>query len=236
VRTTEAIPNATSIWSRWRERRRTTAAPARASARFAPPLRLHIGCGDKHLDGWVNVDPQALPRVDVVADVTRGLEFRDVDAIYAEHFLEHLPLAAALDFLVEAHRCLRPDAWMRLSTPNLDWVWLTHYRPELPASEKVTMALRANRAFHGWGHQFLWNRELLGAGLSACGFTDVRWCRYGSSEHAVFQGIERHERSGDVESLPHVLIVEAKKGESRDALREELREMVHDEFLAHLDG
>ena len=51
MRTTEAIPNATSIWSRWRERRRTTAAPARASARFAPPLRLHIGCGDKHLDG-----------------------------------------------------------------------------------------------------------------------------------------------------------------------------------------
>jgi len=222
-----------SLWSRWRARKR--AQPAHL-VRAASPARLHVGCGDKHLAGWVNVDAQALPGVDVVADVTHGLDFTDVEAIYAEHFLEHLALGAALDFLLEAHRCLRADGWLRLSTPNLDWVWMTHYHPELGGDEKMTMALRANRAFHGWGHQFLWNRELLGAALGAAGFTSLRWCRYGSSDLPVFAGIEGHERYDDAEDLPHVLIVEARKGPPRDALRHELRETIRREFLAHLAG
>ena len=45
------------------------------SASTAAPLLLHVGCGPERLDGWVNVDIQQLPSVDVVADVTQGLPF-----------------------------------------------------------------------------------------------------------------------------------------------------------------
>ena len=45
--------------------------------------RLHVGCGRARLEGWVNIDMQDLPGVDVVADVTGGLEFRDCEAVYA---------------------------------------------------------------------------------------------------------------------------------------------------------
>src|SRR5262245_29143494 len=132
--------------------------------RLRPPrriARLHIGCGREHLGGWTNVDLEAYRGVDVVADVTRGLRFRDVEAIYAEHFLENLPVERAVAFLLEAHRVLTPGGQIRLSTPNLDWVWVTHYRLDVPAGEKVELGIRANRAFRAWGHRFVWNRELL---------------------------------------------------------------------------
>jgi predicted SAM-dependent methyltransferase len=200
------------------------------------PVRLHIGAGDKRLDGWVNVDLKRLPGVDVVADVTKGLRFENVEAIFAEHFLEHLFITDALSFLLESHRVLAPTGRLRLSTPNLDWVWLTHYRLDAPGDEKLLQAVRLNRAFRAWGHQFVWNPEILAAALRACGFVDLVWCRYGESEHEVFRGLERHETYGDSPELPHVLIAEASKGEPQPELLASLRAQLHDEFLIHLPG
>jgi len=184
--------------------------------------RLHIGSGRARLEGWVNVDVQALPGVDVVADVTKGLQFSAAEAIFAEHFLEHLAITDAISFLLESHRVLGDGGWLRLSTPNLDWVWATHYRLDAGAEEKRDSALRLNRAFHGWRHQFLWNREMLGQALAATGFEPVRWCRYGESENPLFQGIERHET------------YEARKSPPRPDLLKSFRALVQREFLDHM--
>ena len=198
--------------------------------------RLHVGCGRERLEGWVNVDNQDLPGVDVVADVTGGLEFSDCTAVYAEHFLEHLRVDQAIDFLAESHRVLGDDGLIRLSTPNLDWVWITHYRLEAEPDEKTSMAIGLNRAFHGWEHQFLWNREILGEALAAVGFVDVEWCRYRESRYEMFRGIERHETYQDTPELPHVLIVEAKRGPARPEALAALRERLARDFLSHMKG
>jgi len=216
-----------------RLRRRVRRAARRAAG--DGPVRLHVGAGRSPLAGWVNLDVQDLPGIDVVADVTRGLGFDDVEAIFAEHFLEHLPLDEAIDFLVECHRALRPGAWLRLSTPNLEWVWITHYDLAAPDAAKERMALGANRAFHGWRHRFLWNRPFLGRALRSCGFEEVRWCRWGRSELPLFDGLERHETYADTDEHPHVLIVEARKGEPRPAELAALRALCEAEFLGHLD-
>jgi predicted SAM-dependent methyltransferase len=196
--------------------------------------KLHIGSGDRRLEGWINVDLLPLPGVDVVADVTEGLHFSGVEAIFAEHFLEHLRLNKAIDFLVEAHRVLEPGAWMRLSTPNLDWVWLTQYELKAEPDAKIDFALRLNRGFHAWGHQFLWNRDFLERALLAAGFSDLTWCAYGSSPRPLFNGIERHETYDDSPDIPHVLIVEARKAEPRPEALAELRELTQEIFLNHL--
>jgi predicted SAM-dependent methyltransferase len=207
--------------------------------RQAPPLpenRLHLGSGRERLEGWINVDMQAIPGVDVIADVTRGLPYREVEAIYAEHFLEHLPVDAAVGFLLEAHRVLAEGGWLRLSTPNLDWVWSTHYRLDGPAELKRQAALVLNRAFRGWEHQFLWNREMLEEALLACGFVDTRWCRWGESELPVFRGIERHEVYVDEETLPHVIIAEARRASPQPERLERFRKLLVQEFLGHMRG
>lgn len=197
-------------------------------------LLLHVGCGRERLEGWVNIDLQPLPGVDVVADVTTDLDFEDVSAVYAEHLLEHLELDGALRFLLLVHRALKEGAWLRLSTPNLDWVWSTHYRLEGSQEERRHMALRLNRAFHGWHHRFVWNEEFLHKALTACGFVDLRWCTYGQSEIELFKGIERHETYDDVPQLPHVLIVEGRKGPPQPEELRQLQDLVEREFLTHV--
>src|SRR5437016_2706603 len=116
-------------------------------------LRLHIGCGPLRLDGWINVDNQTYPGVDQVLDVTQGLPFDDLSFIFAEHFIEHLAYASALALMRECRRVLRDDGVLRLSTPNLDWVWITHYKLDVDDPLKVQACFALNRAFHGWGHQ-----------------------------------------------------------------------------------
>lgn len=173
-------------------------------------MRLHIGCGQQAIPGWINIDNQALPGVDRVLDVRQGLPFRGVSAIYAEHFLEHLALDDGLGFLKDCRRALAPAGVLRLSTPNLDWVYATHYRTSpSSAEETVHDCFQLNRAFHGWGHQFLYNRATLEAALKAAGFATIGFHAYGQSDVADLSGIERHETWQDTPDLPHVLIAEA---------------------------
>src|SRR5512133_1967212 len=101
-------------------------------------MKLHLGSGPHHIDGWVNIDNQAYAGVDSVLDVTREFPFEDVSFVFAEHFIEQ-----------------RDDGVLRLSTPDLDWVWASHYRRVLNDEEQVLGCFALNRAFRGWGHQFL---------------------------------------------------------------------------------
>lgn len=171
--------------------------------------KLHLGCGPLALPGWVNIDNTRYPGVDKVLDLRKGLPFKDVSFVFAEHFIEHLAYDDALSLMREARRVLRDDGVLRLSTPNLDWVWVTHYRLDAPEEQQVAACFYLNRAFHGWGHQFLYNERTLAATLGDAGFANVKRVAYGESEHAELRNLERHEKSADYGELSHILIVEA---------------------------
>lgn len=72
--------------------------------------RLNLGCGSTPKEGFINIDSRALPGVDLVRDVLRGLPFDDnsVDSIYSENFLEHLPQSECIWMMNEMHRVLKP--------------------------------------------------------------------------------------------------------------------------------
>lgn len=171
--------------------------------------KLHLGCGPLALPGWINIDNQPYPGVDRVLDLREGLPFSNASYIFAEHFLEHIPYDAALKLLAECRRALSDDGVLRLSTPNLSWVWVTHYSLDFDDANFARACFELNRAFRGWGHQFLYNETTLRASLLEVGFGEVRFCRYGESEHAELRGLERHPPSPDWGPLQHVLIAEA---------------------------
>jgi predicted SAM-dependent methyltransferase len=171
--------------------------------------KLHLGCGPLALPGWVNIDNQRYPGVDKVLDLRKGLPYKDVSFVFAEHFIEHLAYDDALKLMRESRRVLRDDGVLRLSTPNLDWVWVTHYRLDAAEDQQVAACFYLNRAFRGWGHQFLYNERTLTATLRDAGFANVKRVAYGESEHPELRGLERHEKSTDYGELSHILIVEA---------------------------
>jgi SAM-dependent methyltransferase len=103
------------------------------------PLLLNLGCGRRACAGWVNVDRSLRGSVLRIAplakvlgernppgylhhDLRRGIPCRDgaADAVYASHLLEHLPRAAAVGFLADAHRALRPGGVLRIVVPDLE--------------------------------------------------------------------------------------------------------------------
>jgi predicted SAM-dependent methyltransferase len=180
--------------------------------------RLHLGSGTVALPGWLNVDNQPYPGVDRVLDVTKELPFRGVQYIFAEHFIEHLRYEDARVLLAECRHALRRDGVLRLSTPNLDWVWASHYRRELTPDLEVLACFGMNRAFRGWGHQFVWNEPTLTSALRDAGFRQMVRRGYGESEHEALRGIEHHEQNEDWEGHSHILIMEAALGSRLSAV------------------
>lgn len=221
-------------WSRSREPVRRT----RRGGKAIEVRRLHVGCGTEILEGWCNVDIQDLPGVDVVVDVTREFPFRDIEYIFSEHFIEHLGFEAAVRFLQDCLRSLRPGGVLRLTTPNLDWVWSTHYSLNAGGEEKHRQTYMLNRAFYAWGHRFLFSPQLLESLLRAVGFAQVCRQTYGESSHADLRGIERHQEYGGSPELPDLLVYEAVKAEGQpppaEPTLDELLASAQTEFLGHL--
>jgi SAM-dependent methyltransferase len=97
---------------------------AGATAPAQGPLRLNLGCGDKILPGYVNVDvaeSRAGRRPDVLCDLHRLTPFADasVDEILSVHVVEHFWRWEVLDVLREWVRVLKPGGRMILECPNL---------------------------------------------------------------------------------------------------------------------
>lgn len=104
--------------------------PETASAEL---LKLHLGCGYRRQDGWVNADLYPTPATDVTFDACARWPFADavVGYCYASHVLEHLPDPKA--FFREAWRVLQPHGSMLLRLPygghRSAWWDLEHLRP-----------------------------------------------------------------------------------------------------------
>lgn len=91
------------------------------------PLRLHIGCGERLLPGWVNADCVARkPGVLTDLDLT-ALPYPDhsVEEILAEHVLEHLSFAEEALVWPEMARVLRLGGTLTLEVPDFEWVCAT---------------------------------------------------------------------------------------------------------------
>jgi predicted SAM-dependent methyltransferase len=184
---------------------------------------------------WWNVDIRAFKGVDEVADVTAPWPWHDLEYVYGEHFLEHLALDQAVSFLAQARDRLRPGGRIRLSTPGLEWVWHTHFTAEGSTAKTLEDTYRVNRAFHGWGHQFLYSRPFLEHVLTSTGLVDVRFFAYGESDDANLRNLERHGTYEIVDGWPNVWNVEATRpAEDGGARSGELEEEIEREFVRYV--
>ena len=200
--------------------------------------RVHVGSGPMHRPDWWNVDIRAFPgAVDEIVDAAEPWPWRGLEFVYGEHFLEHLAPDAAIRFVREAARALAPGGVLRLSTPSLEHVWVTHFHPtrDRPKEIAIRETYAANRAFHGWGHRFLYSREMLERVLADSGFTDITFHGFGESDREALRGLEWHAGGEAVaDGWPAVWIVEGAAADSRPDAPDLLLAEVESEFQRHV--
>ena len=99
---------------------------ARGIHQSGDPLRLHLGCGETRLDGYVNIDyPQKHHNVmstkaDFSIDLTQlNFEEEVVDEIRLHHVFEHFSRVTALALLIRWHNWLKVGGKLHIETPDI---------------------------------------------------------------------------------------------------------------------
>ena len=81
--------------------------------------KLHLGCGERYLSGYIHVDINKLDHVDIVTSVDNLDMFEDnsIDEIYSSHVLEYFDKFESLDVLSEWRRVLKKEWNLKISCP-----------------------------------------------------------------------------------------------------------------------
>lgn len=158
--------------------------------------RIHYACGQRVLEGWLNVDgfDESYPGGCVDLSTSQRIFRMDITAPhpfpdnsfqwgYSEDFLEHLTQAESLAFLCEAYRTFKPGGVLRLSFPGLAGVLRRHLRSGGHAGATICMS----EAYNRWHHEHFYTFESLELVAHHIGFTKVTRCEYGHSRHAVLK-------------------------------------------------
>lgn len=83
--------------------------------------KLHIGCGNRRIEGYTNVDIFQGPAVDEVFPMDR-IPYQDntISGILSEHALEHVPFDQSEQTLKEWFRVLKPSGELILFIPDFE--------------------------------------------------------------------------------------------------------------------
>lgn len=93
-------------------------------------MKLHLGCGTKKLEGWVNIDsvPECAP--DLVHDIAQPLPYAPqmVDELLAEDLLEHFDKYVRYLVFYEWARVLKVGGKITLQVPDFKTILLRYFK------------------------------------------------------------------------------------------------------------
>lgn len=193
-----------------------------------PAAKLHLGCGDNILKGWLNTDyyPASadIPHID--ATVRFPLPDDRFELVFSEHMIEHLTPAGAINMLKESLRVLRPGGRIRVSTPDLEALVAIYQKPEQPLHRQylkwhaetwlqdqplTTPAAVLNDFYRNWGHLLILDEDTLRRALEMAGFADIVRCELNVSADPGLRNLEHEGRMPAGLLKLHTMTLEAVK-------------------------
>ena len=141
-----------------------------SSAPNASQMRLHLGCGRQHLDGFLNIDVRKTPATDYVCDI-RNLPFADqsVERIESYHVIEHLARNDADSTLREWHRVLTQGGALVIECPDFDRAVADYLAGDESRLDSIYGLQRYPGDAHLWGY----SSGRLKRALTAIGFHEI---------------------------------------------------------------
>ena len=134
---------------------------------------LHLGCGDKRLPGYINIDSRVSGSTDLTCDIN-DLPFdrESIDIIYMCHSLEHIPMHNVISLLRQLYSLLKPRGAAYISVPDfavLSSLYLSH-RVSLSS---IVRAIHGGQEYPENTHYMSYDYNLLSQMLMAAGFSTI---------------------------------------------------------------
>ncbi len=170
--------------------------------------KLVLGCGSSILQGWLNADFEPVSDEVVYLNVTVPFPFPDgvFECVFSEHMIEHISYADAQFMLRECLRVMKPGGRIRISTPNLQFLF-DLYRSDKSPLQQEYIQWSANRwgakeqdthiinfYVREWGHCFIYDEKALREALEEAGFTDLERCELNGSRWPALKNLENESR------------------------------------------
>ena len=135
--------------------------------------QIHLGCGKVRLPGFINIDIQPGPAVDLVGDI-RNLDFEDssIDLVYSCAVIEHVGRREWVDLLKEWRRVLKPGGLLRLSTNDFE-ACIARYNEKRNLEELLGILIGGQKDDYDW-HGMIFDFKTLERGLIEAGFENIR--------------------------------------------------------------
>ena len=81
-------------------------------------MKVNLGCGKDIKKGYINIDFENLPGVDIIHDLNKNIPLDDntVDELYTSHFLEHID--NLYNIMDEIHRVCKHGSKVIIKVPH----------------------------------------------------------------------------------------------------------------------
>lgn len=147
-------------------------------------MKLHLGCGNKHIEGYINIDIRYLPGVDEVNNVGRLRNYKpnSVSIIYASHVLEHFSRWDYMEVLKRWFELLEPNGILRLGVPDFEKI--VEYYNQTKDLRSISGLLYGGQDYKENNHYWVWDFETISKELKSIGFKEVNRYDWEKTDHS----------------------------------------------------
>ena len=179
--------------------------------------RVHLGCGDVRLKGYLNVDypseqgvASGTSRPDVEADVTRlDAPPGRIAEIRLHHLFEHFERASALALLVRWYDWLEPGGRLLVETPDFDGCIAGFESRDLADQSMILRHLYGSQEAPWAQHFDGWSRGRFEAILPRLGYSGLTFEHGQSDERGLLCNVICHATKPATSTMPMQERVEA---------------------------
>ena len=195
-------------------------------------MKLHLGCGQQYLEGYVNIDHppsehsvQKLLRADLFGDLTTlAYPSGSVEEIRLHHVFEHFPRPVALALLCRWRDWLAPGGRLHIETPDLmasAWLLVSPFLSYQKKQEVIRHLFGSHEA-HWAVHWDGWHAERFVRTLTALGFHNVsvktsKWARLRNVEVFAEKGPGGSGADTYRAAVRHLLALSTIKSQTSDS-------------------
>jgi hypothetical protein len=158
---------------------------------------IHLGCGDQHLKGYLNVDlppsegvASGTSRPDLEADVLSvAAPPESLTEVRLHHLFEHFDRAQALALLVRWYGWLRPGGYVTIETPDFEACVAGFSERSLGDQALILRHIFGSQEAAWAQHRDGWSEARFRHVLGELGFTEISTSRTASDKRGVLRNI-----------------------------------------------